>query len=261
MTNVRNPAVAGLFYPDNPRELHALVSDYLAAVPTSGAVPKAIIAPHAGYIYSGPIAASAYARIKPARGRVTRVVLLGPAHRVGFHGLALSSADCFQTPLGRITVDQEAVKKISRLPQVQVMDAAHAQEHSLEVHLPFLQEVLGEFSLVPLVVGDAEPGEVAEVLDTLWGGPETLIVISSDLSHYHDYKTAQRLDRATSQAIEQLRPEAIEYDHACGRNPVNGLLQVARKRGLKARTIDLRNSGDTAGSHDRVVGYGAYVFE
>jgi AmmeMemoRadiSam system protein B len=261
MTSVRNPAVAGLFYPDDPRELHALVSGYLATVASGDVVPKAIIAPHAGYIYSGPIAASAYARIQPARGRITRVVLLGPAHRVGFHGLALSSADYFQTPLGRITVDQEAVKKISGLPQVDVIDAAHMQEHSLEVHLPFLQEVLGEFSLVPLVVGDAGPNEVAEVLETLWGGPETLIVISSDLSHYHDYKTAQRLDRATSQAIEQLRLEDIQYDHACGRNPVSGLLQVARQRGLKAKTIDLRNSGDTAGSHDRVVGYGAYIFE
>lgn len=261
MTSVRNPAVAGLFYPDNPRELHVMVTDFLGAVHVTGAVPKAIIAPHAGYVYSGPIAATAYARIKPARGRITRVVLLGPAHRVGFHGLALSSADCFQTPLGSLTVDQEAVEKLSRLPQVRVMDAAHAQEHSLEVHLPFLQEVLGDFSLVPLVVGDTEPEEVAEVLEALWGGPETLIVISSDLSHYHDYKTAQKLDRATSQAIEQLRPEAIDYDSACGRNPVNGLLQVARTRGLKAKTIDLRNSGDTAGSQDRVVGYGAYVFE
>ncbi|HSW51641.1 MAG TPA: AmmeMemoRadiSam system protein B [Sulfuricaulis sp.] len=261
MTSVRNPAVAGLFYPGDPRELHAMVGEYLGAVHATGAVPKAIIAPHAGYIYSGPIAASAYALILPARGRITRVVLLGPAHRVGFHGLALSSADCFQTPLGRITVDQEAVKKISGLPQVHVMDAAHRQEHSLEVHLPFLQEVLGEFSLVPLVVGDAGPDEVAEVLEALWGGPETLIVISSDLSHYRDYKTAQKLDRATSQAIEQLRPEDIQYDHACGRNPVSGLLQVARRRGLKARTVDLRNSGDTAGSRDQVVGYGAYVFE
>ncbi|MCR4348175.1 MAG: AmmeMemoRadiSam system protein B [Sulfuricaulis sp.] len=261
MVNVRNPAVAGLFYPADPRELHALVTGYLAAGSASGAVPKAIIAPHAGYIYSGPIAASAYARLQPARGRITRVVLLGPAHRVGFQGLALSAADCFQTPLGRVTVDQEAVKKISRLPQVHIIDAAHAQEHSLEVHLPFLQEVLGEFSLVPLVVGDAGPVEVAEVLDLLWGGPETLIVISSDLSHYHDYNTAQQLDRATSQAIEQLRPEDIQYDHACGRNPVNGLLHVARRRGLKATTIDLRNSGDTAGSKDQVVGYGAYVFE
>lgn len=261
MTSVRNPAVAGLFYPDDPRELHAMIVEYLGAVHATGTVPKAIIAPHAGYIYSGPIAASAYVRIQPARGRITRVVLLGPAHRVGFHGLALSSADCFQTPLGRITVDQEAVKKISGLPQVHVMDAAHMQEHSLEVHLPFLQEALGEFSLVPLVVGDAGPDEVAEVLEALWGGPETLIVISSDLSHYHDYKTAQRLDRATSQAIEQLRLDDIQYDHACGRNPVSGLLQVARSRGLKAKTVDLRNSGDTAGSHDRVVGYGAYVFE
>ncbi|HLE93658.1 MAG TPA: AmmeMemoRadiSam system protein B, partial [Sulfuricaulis sp.] len=197
----------------------------------------------------------------PARGRITRVVLLGPAHRVGFHGLALSSADYFLTPLGRVPVDQEAVEKISRLPQVHEMDAAHAQEHSLEVHLPFLQEVLGEFNLVPLAVGDAEPGEVAEVLELLWGGSETLIVISSDLSHYHDYKTAQKLDRATSQAIEQLRPEDIQYDHACGRNPVNGLLHMARKRGLKAKTVDLRNSGDTAGTQDRVVGYGAYIFE
>jgi len=261
MTNVRNPAVAGMFYPDDPRDLRAVIANYLGDVHTSGTVPKAIIVPHAGYIYSGPIAASAYARLKPARERITRVVLLGPAHRVGFHGLALPSADFFVTPLGRIPVDQEAVKKISALPQVRVMDAAHAQEHSLEVHLPFLQEALAEFSLVPLVVGDAGPEDVGEVLDLLWGGPETLIVISSDLSHYHDYKTAQKLDRATSQAIEQLRPEDIHYDHACGRNPVNGLLHVARRHGLKAKTIDLRNSGDTAGSHDRVVGYGAYIFE
>lgn len=261
MSNVRNPAVAGLFYPADPRELHAIIENFLASADTSVTVPKAIIVPHAGYVYSGPIAASAYARLKPARGQITRVVLLGPSHRVGFDGLALSSADYFMTPLGRIPVDQEAVKKISRLPQVRVMDAAHAQEHSLEVHLPFLQEVLGEFSLVPLVVGDAEPGDVGEVLDHLWGGPETLIVISSDLSHYHDYQTAQKLDRATSQAIEELRIKDIQYDHACGRNPVNGLLHVARRLGLRARTIDLRNSGDTAGSRDRVVGYGAYVFE
>lgn len=261
MASVRNPAVAGLFYPNDPRELRGMLADYLDAVGAADPAPKAIIAPHAGYVYSGPIAATAYARLKSARGRITRVVLLGPAHRVGFNGLALSSADHFMTPLGRIAVDQEAIKKISRLPQVHVMDAAHAQEHSLEVHLPFLQEVLGEFSLVPLVVGDAGPEEVGEVLDLLWGGPETLIVVSSDLSHYHDYHSAQQLDRATSQAIEQLRPEDIQYDHACGRNPVNGLLHVARRRGLKAKTIDLRNSGDTAGSHDRVVGYGAYVFE
>ncbi|MDH3513532.1 MAG: AmmeMemoRadiSam system protein B [Gammaproteobacteria bacterium] len=260
MSNVRNPAVAGLFYPDNPEKLRAMVAGYLAAAQAVNTVPKAIIAPHAGYVYSGPVAASAYASIHPARGRITRVLLLGPAHRVGFHGLALPGADYFMTPLGRIEIDQDAVKIISRLPQVQVMDVAHAQEHSLEVHLPFLQEVLGEFRLVPLVVGDAGADEVAEVLDLLWGGPETLVVISSDLSHYHDYQTARKLDGATSRAIEQLQPEKIQHDHACGRNPVNGLLQVAQRRGLKARTVDLRNSGDTAGRRDQVVGYGAYLF-
>ncbi|MHB8622520.1 MAG: AmmeMemoRadiSam system protein B [Sulfuricaulis sp.] len=261
MTNVRNPAVAGMFYPADPRELHAMIESYLGAAQAIGSVPKAIIAPHAGYVYSGSIAASAYVRLKAARGRISRVVLLGPTHHIGFNGLALSSADYFATPLGRIVVDQEATSKISHLPQVGVLDAAHAQEHSLEVHLPFLQEVLGEFRLVPLVVGDASPKEVDEVLDLLWDGSETLIVISTDLSHYHDYKTAQKLDRATSQAIEQLRFEDIQYDYACGRNPVNGLLYAARRLGLKAETVDLRNSGDTAGSHDRVVGYGAYVFE
>ncbi len=261
MVKVRNPAVAGIFYPNDSRELRALLTQYLDAACASGSVPKAMIVPHAGYIYSGPIAASAYARLKPARGQITRVVLLGPSHRVGFNGMALSSADYFVTPLGQIAVDRDAVQKISSLSSVQVLDQAHAQEHSLEVHLPFLQETLGEFKLVPLVVGDAAPEPVAQVLEALWGGPETLIVISSDLSHYHDYKTAQKLDSATSQAIEQLRMEDIDYDHACGRNPVNGLLYLARRRGLVAKTIDLRNSGDTAGSQDRVVGYGAYVFQ
>src|SRR3989344_4267741 len=261
MTNERNPAVAGLFYPDNPHTLRAAVTDYLRAVPESGSVPKAIIAPHAGYIYSGPIAASAYARLKPARGKIQRVVLLGPSHRVGFRGLALSSAEFFVTPLGRIPLDREAAAGISYLPQVRVMDVAHVQEHSLEVHLPFLQEVLGEFRLLPLVVCDASPEEVSEVLELLWGGPETLIVISSDLSHYHDYATAQKRDRATSRAIEALRCEDIGYEDACGRNPVKGLLYVARQRGLHVRTVDLRNSGDTAGARDRVVGYGAYVLE
>lgn len=261
MASVRNPAVAGLFYPGDPRELRALLADYLGSVRPGGPVPKAIIVPHAGYIYSGPIAASAYARLKPARGTITRVVLLGPAHRVGFEGLALSGADYFVTPLGQIPVDRAALDKVSALPQVHRLDAAHAQEHSLEVHLPFLQEVLGDFTLVPLVVGDAGPEQVGAVLDLLWGGPETLIVISSDLSHYHDYATAQRLDRATSQAIEALRPQDIGSDQACGRHPVNGLLHVARARGLHAHTIDLRNSGDTAGTRDQVVGYGAYVFE
>lgn len=259
MAGARPPAVAGSFYPADPKQLRTMVDGYLASAQADDVAPKAIVVPHAGYVYSGPVAASAYARLKALRGRITRVVLLGPSHRVGFEGLALSSADYYDTPLGRIPLDRHAEELLADLPQVRVYDAAHAREHSLEVHLPFLQEALGEFTLVPLVVGDAAPPAVGEVLERLWGGPETLIVISSDLSHYHDYATAQRLDRATSQAIESLRYEDIGYDAACGRNPVNGLLYVARKRGLHARTIDLRNSGDTAGPRDRVVGYGAYV--
>jgi AmmeMemoRadiSam system protein B len=258
---LRNPAVAGTFYPAQPAKLAALVKGYLQAAAVNAAAPKAIIAPHAGYVYSGPIAASAYARIVQARERIKRVVLLGPAHRLAFRGLALPSADAFVTPLGEVPVDKQALTGIIDLPQVHTVDEAHAHEHSLEVQLPFLQTVLADFRLLPLAVGEASAEEVGEVLERLWGGPETLIVISSDLSHYHDYETAQRLDAATSRAIELLRGQDIRYEHACGRNPVNGLLHVARKHGLHARTIDLRNSGDTAGPRDHVVGYGAYVFE
>lgn len=260
MSAIRTPAVAGMFYPKDPAELHAMVAGYLSDA-KPGPAPKALIAPHAGYIYSGPIAATAYKRLAAARGKVRRVVLLGPSHRVPFHGLAASSADTYRTPLGDIAIDREALAKIGTLPQVIALDEAHALEHSLEVHLPFLQEVLGEFTLIPLVVGDATADEVAEVLELLWGGPETLIVISSDLSHYHNYDTAQHMDTATSLAIERLEPEKITHDGACGRIPVTGLLKAARHHGLRAETIDLRNSGDTAGPRNQVVGYGAYVFQ
>jgi len=273
MTAVRKPAVAGLFYPSDPRALKAQLDALFAGVPmTPAAVPKAIIAPHAGYIYSGAIAATAYARLKAARAEIRRVVLLGPAHRVGFRGLAGTSAVHFETPLGRVPVDTEALAAIADLPQVCVLDQAHAQEHSLEVHLPFLQTLFDDFTLVPLAVGDASPAEVGEVIERLWGGParrvatpneigsDTLVVVSSDLSHYHPYAVAQALDQATSRAIERLRYEDIEYDHACGRAPINGLLYVARRRGMTAQTVDLRSSGDTAGPRDQVVGYGAYVF-
>lgn len=261
MTTVRNPAVAGMFYPASATELTATINEYLAAAKHGGSVPKALIAPHAGFIYSGAVAASAYARIAAAGDSITRVILLGPAHRVAVRGLVLPSVDNFSTPLGHVPIDKQALATISDLPQVTTMDAAHESEHSLEVHLPFLQTVLDDFTLVPLAVGDASADDVGEVLERLWGGPETLIVISSDLSHYHPYESARRLDSATSQAIEQLRAEDILYDHACGRIPINGLLHVARKRGMSATTVDLRNSGDTAGPRDQVVGYGAWVFE
>ena len=258
--SIRKPAVAGTFYLDNPTELRKMIAKFLKQARPSDVLPKAIIAPHAGYIYSGPIAGSAYATLKPARGKIKRVVLLGPSHRIPFRGLAATGAEQFATPLGNVPIDKKAIEIIQDLPQVEVLDAAHVMEHSLEVQLPFLQEVLGEFSLVPLAVGDASREEVAEVLEELWGGPETLIVISSDLSHYHDYRTAQKIDLATSKAIESLRPEDIGYEQACGRIPISGLLLAAKKHGLRAQTIDLRNSGDTAGSRAEVVGYGAYVF-
>lgn len=219
------------------------------------------MAPHAGYIYSGPIAGTAYARLAPDRDVISRIVLLGPAHRVPFHGLAASSAEAFETPLGLVPVDRDALARVARLPQVVTFDRAHDFEHSLEVHLPFLQEVLDEFSIVPFAVGDADAGEVAEVLDALWDGPETRIVVSSDLSHYEEYETARALDEATSRAIEALAPERIGFEAACGRVPLGGLLTVARARHMHARTLDLRSSGDTAGPRDQVVGYGAYAIE
>ena len=260
MQTVRPPAVAGTFYPADQRQLRAMIHGFLRDARPPGARPKAIIAPHAGYIYSGPIAASAYVHLQQARATLRRIVLVGPSHRVAFRGLALSSADAFSTPLGDIPLDRDAIARLLALPFVQILDRAHALEHSLEVHLPFLQETLDQFSLVPIVVGDAEPEEVAQALDVLWDGDETAVVISSDLSHYHDYVTARRMDRATSEAIEALSPEAIGVHGACGRLPVGGLLLEAGKRGLRAQTIDLRNSGDTAGGKDSVVGYGAYVF-
>ncbi len=263
MMHIRHAAVAGAFYPGNPRDLDTMVRRFLADAETTvpeGPIPKAIIAPHAGYVYSGAVAATAYARLAPAAGVVRRVVLLGPCHRVAVTGLAVSSADAFETPLGAVPLDKKAIESIVSLPQVSVFDATHEDEHSLEVHLPFLQEIFDQFSLVPLVVGRASGDEVADVLERLWGGPETLIVISSDLSHYLDYETAREIDAATCKAIETLDASAIGGAQACGRVPVAGLLTLARRRGLRATTLDLRNSGDTAGDRNRVVGYGAWMF-
>jgi MEMO1 family protein len=260
MITVRTAAVAGMFYPANAAELRHDIDAYLNQAEISPHSPKAIIVPHAGYMYSGPIAASAYINLRPLHNQIKKVVLLGPAHRVPFRGLAATSANYFMTPLGKIKIDRAAIERISHLPQVMTLDEAHEQEHSLEVQLPFLQVLLDDFELIPLVVGDASKSEVAEVLNALWGGQETLIVISSDLSHYNSYTIAQQMDRATSVAIEKFQPEHIHYDMACGRNPVNGLLEVAKQKHLHAKTLDLRNSGDTAGDKSRVVGYGAYIF-
>ena len=263
MSGVRRPAVAGTFYPSDATKLREQLRRFLDdAQRVEGPVhewPKALIAPHAGYVYSGPVAATAYARLVPARGAVTRVVLLGPAHFIPVHGIAATSFDTWRTPLGEVPIDTDARKRALTLPGVFVDDEAHAPEHSLEVHLPFLQEVLGEFTLAPFAVGQTSPEHVAQLLDELWGDDETVVVVSSDLSHYHDHSMATELDKATAAAIEALDPEGVRLDAACGVFPVRGLLVAARQRSLQLQTIDLRTSGDTAGPRDRVVGYGAFV--
>lgn len=260
--SVRAPAVAGMFYPGESSELSQTLASMLGQAAHDAperAVPKAIIAPHAGYIYSGPVAASVYALLSPARARIKRVVLLGPTHRVAVRGLALPGCSAFATPLGTVVIDRAAIDQLRGLPQVLVSAHAHALEHSLEVHVPFLQVVFDNFSLLPLAVGDASAEEVAEVLDAVWGGPETLIVVSSDLSHYLSYGDAQAVDRATAKAILGLATD-ISHEQACGATPVTGLTHTARRRGLKPELIDLRNSGDTAGDRSHVVGYGAFAF-
>jgi hypothetical protein len=247
--NVREPAVAGMFYPAESEKLRRMIEGFLAAA-EPGPHPKAVIVPHAGYIYSGPIAASVYKRINPEK--ISRVVLIGPSHRVALRGLAASSAPAWRTPLGDVPVECPAF-----LP---VNDAAHELEHSLEVQLPFLQIVSNPFTLIPLVAGDASAEAVAEVLEKLWGGPETLIVISSDLSHYESYATARKMDRAASEAILALDERGLDYDNACGLVPICGLLHLAKQKKLRAELIDLRSSGDTAGPREQVVGYGAFAF-
>ena len=257
MSTVRPPAVAGMFYPADARQLAHDVQQQLTTAIQYELTPKALIVPHAGYIYSGAIAATAYATL--SANRIQRVVLLGPTHRVAVRGLALPCASAFDTPMGRVMIDTDAVQSISRLPQVITSERAHAQEHALEVQLPFLQSVLSDFTLLPLAVGTASAEEVAEVLEALWGGDETLIVISSDLSHYLPYSTAQRVDNETVQSILKLH-QPITHERACGGTPISGLIVAARKHHLTPHLLDLRNSGDTAGSRDQVVGYAAIAF-
>ncbi|MDH3744211.1 MAG: AmmeMemoRadiSam system protein B [Acidobacteriota bacterium] len=261
---VRPPAVAGMFYPADPAVLRSDVEAHLAAaarIEDAADKPpvKALIAPHAGYVYSGPVAGSAFAAIASEGDRIKRIVLLGPAHRVALRGLALAGADAFETPLGSVAADAEAEREILDLPQVSVDPGAHADEHSLEVEIPFLQILLRRFTLLALVVGDAAPTEVAQVLDRVWGGKETLIVISSDLSHYLSYEEACERDSKTADKILELGPTLSPYE-ACGARAVNGLLAAAGERSLSAELLDLRNSGDTAAGRSEVVGYGAFSF-
>jgi AmmeMemoRadiSam system protein B len=257
---IRLPAVAGQFYTDNPTILRDQIKQFLLqATRDDSGTPKAIIAPHAGYIYSGPVAATAYKTLEPVSDTITRVVIMSPAHRYGFRGIAWSAADYFRTPLGDIKVSHNSIDNVKSLPFVNNIEQAFEGEHALEVHLPFLQSILHNFEIVPFIVGMAEPEQVAQVLETLWGQDETLIVISSDLSHFHDYQTARQHDRKTSLCIESLDYENIQGEDACGVYPLSGLLLAAQRKKLHVTLLDLRNSGDTAGSHDRVVGYGSFI--
>jgi MEMO1 family protein len=261
MSTIRAPAVAGTFYPADPGRLRAMVEGFLAGAGASDRPgPKAIIAPHAGYVYSGAVAGAAFAALGAGLAQVRRVVVIGPAHFVPVRGIAVPTVDAFRTPLGDLTLDRPALDAILDLPSVQRTDAPHTPDHALEVELPFLQTLLQDFALVPLLVGDARPEQVADLLARLWDGPGTLIVVSSDLSHYHPYATARRLDAATARAIEALDETGLGPGAACGHLPIAGLLIQARRHGLRAERQGLCNSGDTAGPRDSVVGYGAWAF-
>jgi AmmeMemoRadiSam system protein B len=258
---VRPPAVAGSFYPRDPQRLRDDVARLLAGVAHEATTaPQALIAPHAGYAYSGAVAAAAFAGLRDGGPRIRRVVVIGPAHYVPVRGVAVPTAEAFDTPLGRVPVDRAAFAALAGFACVTADDRAHTPEHALEVELPFLQTVLGDFSLVPLLVGDARPQQVADVLARLWEGEATLIVVSSDLSHFLDYDAAHRRDAATAAAIERHDWAHLGPSDACGFLAVAGLLIEARRRGFSARRLALCNSGDTAGARDSVVGYGAWRF-
>ncbi len=261
MSAIRPPAVAGSFYPADRAALARTVDALLAEgrASATGRRPKALIVPHAGYSYSGAVAARGYRMLRAEGAGVTRAVVIGPAHSMGIAGIAAPACAAFETPLGRVPVDRRALDSLRELRQVIVTDAPHRREHAVEVQLPFLQRILGQFSLLPLVVGDAEPAEIAQVLARLWDGAETLVVVSSDLSHYHDYETARERDRATAAAIESPHGARLGPEDACGFLPIGGLLAETRRRGLALERLDLRNSGDTAGPRNRVVGYGAWA--
>lgn len=263
---VREPAVAGMFYPDDPELLHKQLDHFLSNANSSSdkeiVIPKALIVPHAGYVYSGPIAASAYQLLAPVAQHLSKVILLGPSHRVPLTGLAAPTSSFFRTPLGDIPIDREGIDKLVKQSLITVDDLPHQFEHSLEVQLPFLQTTLDDFMVLPLVIGRASSHQVAEVLRTVWGGNETLIIVSSDLSHYHSYLEARRIDQNTTAMIESFA-DNINDKQACGHKGINGLLKLTCEKGMSIKTLDLRNSGDSVEApgvdKNKVVGYGAYV--
>lgn len=255
----RPAALAGYFYPADADELRAMVARFMSPAKSPAAAPRALIVPHAGYVYSGSVAGKAYELLQDTGTQFRRVVLLGPTHRVYVRGIAAPTAGQFRTPLGDVVVDSVALNALRKLPQIRFSDEVHAAEHSLEVQLPFLQRVAPGATLMPLAVGDTSPASVAEVIEYFWEDPETLIVISSDLSHFLRYEQAQRRDSDTATSIEHCAGEELSSERACGYLPIAGLLSVAKTHGARVERVDLRNSGDTAGPKDRVVGYGAWA--
>ncbi|MBC8366939.1 AmmeMemoRadiSam system protein B [bacterium] len=260
MTDVRRAAVAGAFYMEDPEALSAEIASLMDKEAAEGPRPKALIVPHAGYVYSGPVAARAYARVRKYAAGISRVLLLGPTHHQAVAGMALPSVKAFQTPLGDIPLDMSSIARMTGRPEMQISKLVHENEHSIEVQLPFLQTLLHDFTLLPVLVGDADPSMVEALLHEFGRGEETLIVVSSDLSHFLNYDEARKLDEATRKAIESLDTEGWTWKSACGRIPILGLLRLARRLNMKVETLDLRNSGDTAGGRERVVGYGAWAF-
>ncbi len=257
--NVRPAAVSGSFYEADAIRLQQHIASLMRdAHHNATYLPQALIVPHAGYVYSGATAAQAYRAVTPLADDIERIVLFGPAHRVSLQGMAVPSVDAFSTPLGNVPLDRESIARISTLPGVSVSDEAHRLEHSLEVQLPFLQTVFKEFSLVPIVVGHCDPQVVAAIMDTLWGGPETLLVVSTDLSHFHSYADAVQLDTLTCQRL-RARDSSLDGQDACGAYALNGLMSTRHCQSLQIELLQRCNSGDTAGSKDRVVGYGAFI--
>jgi len=266
---IRHPAVASMFYPGKPADLLNSVRKYLSDADAEQSTVKfkndensvrALIVPHAGYIYSGKIAASAYQLLQRNKYHFKRVLLLGPAHRLCLQGAAFPNEEVFETPLGSIILDKTRMKKLAaEFSWISFNEKAHAEEHSLEVQLPFLQETIADFELLPLVVGEMDSLQIAEMIQQFSTDLETLIVISTDLSHFHNYQTAYEKDALTANAIELLEPQKISSEDACGVYPLRGALVAALQNKWKIHRMGLCNSGDTTGDYGRVVGYGAWA--
>lgn len=259
-TEFRKPTVAGLFYPSETDNLSKLITDLLNQKPPVS-FTKMLIVPHAAYQYIGEILAQSYLHLFSRSQQIKTVVLLTPSHHIKFNGIAITSKDCYLTPFGEVIIDSDAMMTLLNFPQVVMFDDAHIKEHSIEIHLPFLQTILPSFSLVPLIIGETNSYNILEILEKLWEQEETLIIASMNLSHYQTYNIAQELDQRTSQAIESLHWQSLQTNQICNIHLISSLLQLAHQKSLTPKTIKVCNSGDLTGIKNRVVGYGAFIFQ